>query len=113
MKTPICPFLKKACIEHQCMMYTHVTMTDPQTGLSKDEYTCCIPLSVMMHIESARQTKGVQASVESMRNEVVKRQDELNSAVLEKRNVPLKEIEYPDGPYGPAHERRLGSSVER
>jgi hypothetical protein len=86
MKTPICPFLKKACIEHQCMMYTHVTMTDPQTGLSKDEYTCCIPLSVMMHIESARQTKGVQASVESMRNEVVKRQDELNSAVLEKRN---------------------------
>jgi hypothetical protein len=81
-KTPLCPFLKKSCIEHECMMYTHVQMTNPQTGLAKDEWTCSLVLLPLMQVESARCTRGVQAAVESMRNEVIKRQDQFNNAVL-------------------------------
>ena len=86
MKTPICPFLKKECIEHQCMLYTHVQMTDPQTGLAKDEWTCTLSLIPLMIIENARRTGGVQSAVESMRNEVVKRQDVLNAAIEERKH---------------------------
>jgi hypothetical protein len=68
-------------MEHECMLYTHVTMTNPQTGLAKDEWACSLALIPIMVIEGANRTRGVQAAVESMRNEVVSRQDELNSAV--------------------------------
>lgn len=67
------------------MMYTHVTMTDPQTGQGRDEYTCSFVLMPMMQIEGARCTRGVQAAVEDSRNEIVKRQDVLNGAVQRAR----------------------------
>jgi hypothetical protein len=88
MKTPLCPFLKKPCIEHDCMMYVHIAMTDPQTGRDKDEWTCCIPLTAILQVEGARQTRGVQAAVENLRNEVVKRQDVLNEVALRPRLRP-------------------------
>jgi len=81
MKDPICPFLKKACIEHDCMMWTHVTMTNPQTGLAVDNYSCAIAWLPTLLIENSSQGRKVAASVDSMRNEVVQRQDTLNSAI--------------------------------
>lgn len=80
MKT-ICPLLKKECIEHQCAWYMHIIGTDPQTGAQKDEWSCAVQLLPYMMVEVASKTRGVQASVESMRNEVVQRQDALNGAV--------------------------------
>lgn len=97
MSDPICPFLKKACIEHQCMLYTHVQMQDPQSGLSKDQWTCALALIPILVIEGARQTRNVQASVDSMRNEVVKRQDVLNAAIEERRHEPPS-VEYESSP---------------
>jgi hypothetical protein len=87
-KTPKCPFFKKPCIEHDCMMYTHVTMTDPQTGIAKDEWTCCIPLSCALHVESTKQMRGVQAAVESFRNETIERQDALNTTLVATQIMP-------------------------
>lgn len=74
-KTPICPFIKKECMEHKCMLYTHITMKDPQSGMDKDEWTCSLVLIPIMMLENARQTRGVQSATESMRNEIVKRMD--------------------------------------
>lgn len=98
MKTPLCPFLKKPCIEHECMMYTHVQMTDPQSGLTKDEWTCSLVLIPIMIIENARKTGGVQSAVESMRNEVVKRQDVLNAAIEERKHETPRIVDSNDGP---------------
>ena len=92
MSQPLCPFLKKACIEHACMMYTRVTMAHPQTGVSTDQYGCAVAWMPVMFIEGARQTHGVQAAVESMRNEVVQRQDQLNNAVALGQREAAKRI---------------------
>jgi hypothetical protein len=105
----LCPLLKKECIEHKCAWFTHVTGIHPQTGKDLDLWDCSVRWLPVMITEQARQTRGVCASVDSMRNEVVKRQDELNTAVLEKRNEAPRIVDIPD--------RDLigstGSSVER
>ena len=64
-----CPFLGKACIEHDCMMWSHITMDDPQTGGVRDEFTCAIVLIPVMQIDTTRWTRGVQSSVDKARSE--------------------------------------------
>jgi hypothetical protein len=100
MKTPLCPFLKKACVEHDCMLWTHVTMqADPQTGASKDQFGCAVAWMPIIFLEGARQTRNVQASVDSMRNEVVQRQDTLNAAIEERKHERIADVDrkYLDG----------------
>jgi hypothetical protein len=68
-KAKMCPFLKKACIEHECMMFTHVTMDNPQTGAVKDEWICSIVMIPLMQMDTSKWTRGVQASVDMARAE--------------------------------------------
>lgn len=70
------------------MLYTHVQMTDPQSGLARDEWACSLALIPIMVIEGARCTRGVQAAVESTRNEIINRQDALNRMVAISQNAP-------------------------
>lgn len=81
MSKNLCPFLKKTCIEHDCMLYTHVTMTDPQTGGSKDQFSCAVAWLPILLIDNANKTRGVQAAVESARHETTTRQDQFLDAV--------------------------------
>lgn len=75
-KAPKCPFLNKPCIEHDCMLYTHVTMLiNPQTGASEDKWGCSFGWIPLLIIESSNQTRHAAASVDSMRNEIIKRMD--------------------------------------
>ena len=68
-------------MEHQCAWYMHIIGQNPQTGAMTDEWGCAVTLTPMLAIEGARATRSVAAGVESMRNEVVQRQDRLNTAV--------------------------------
>ena len=77
-KTPICPLMKKPCIEHDCAWYAHMEGMNPQNGATMDHWDCAVKWLPILITEQARQTRGVQASVESMRNETITRQDELN-----------------------------------
>jgi urease gamma subunit len=86
----MCPFIKKACMEHACVMYTHITMADPQTGVNQDKFSCSLALLPMMVVEGARQTRGVQSAVESMRNEVINRQDTLNNLITQASRRPTQ-----------------------
>lgn len=97
--TKICPFLKKKCIEHDCMMFTHLVMHNPQTGMDTDQYGCAIAFYPVLQIEGANQTRHVQAAVESMRNEVTTRQDKLNELARPRmmKAIPVDPA-YPDGP---------------
>lgn len=63
------------------MFWTHVLGTNPQTGAQVDQFDCSIRWLPMLLLENAKQTRGAQAAVESMRNEVVDRQDRLNNAI--------------------------------
>jgi ABC-type iron transport system FetAB permease component len=46
----------------------------------------------MLLVENARSVRGAQAAVESMRNEVVQRQDQLNNAVALGQRQAAKQI---------------------
>ena len=78
MKT--CPLMKKPCIEHSCAWYTHVVGMHPQTGKDMDHWDCAVTWLPLMMTEQARMTRCVAGSVDSMRNEVVQRQDALYDA---------------------------------
>jgi len=79
MADVLCPLLKKKCIEHQCAWFCHVTGTNPQTNAPMDIWDCAVKWTPVMMIENAKHIRGVQAATESMRNEVVERQDRLNN----------------------------------
>jgi len=84
-----CPLLKKPCIEHECMWYAHVVGKDPQTGGDLDCWDCAVRWLPIMLTEGARQTRGVQAAVESFRNESIDRQDKLNTTLVATQLMPV------------------------
>ena len=88
----ICPLVKKPCLEAGCTFWTHVSGTHPQTGARLDQFDCSIKWLPVMLVENARSTRGAQAAIESMRNEVVQRQDQLNSAVALGQREAAKQI---------------------
>jgi hypothetical protein len=91
-KEPLCPLLNKACVGDACMFWTHIMGHNPQTGHPVDQFDCSIRWLPMLMLENAKQTRGAQAAVESMRNEVVQRQDALNNAVALGQRQQAKQI---------------------
>lgn len=77
-KGPVCPLLKKVCIGHDCAWYGHMEGINPQTGKPMDTWDCAVKWIPVLITEQARQTRGVQAAVESHRNEAVQATKELN-----------------------------------
>ena len=80
-KSPICPFLKKPCIEHDCMLYTQLQWVHPQTGMTEQKYSCALAMIPVMLVENSRSTRSVASAVESSRNEMCERQDKFLSLV--------------------------------
>jgi hypothetical protein len=91
-KKALCPLIKKECIEHGCKFWVHVTGTHPQSGAKLDHFDCSMVWLPMLLIDTSRHTVGVQAAVESLRNEVVQRQDALNNAVALGQREAAKRI---------------------
>ena len=59
-----------------CAWYITLSGGNPMTGKEmKDEKACAIAWQPILMIEAARETKGVAASVQSLRNETTKRMD--------------------------------------
>jgi len=91
-KGPICPLIRKPCIEHGCKFWVHLVGTHPQTGAKMDHFDCSVAWLPVLLTENSRQTTGVSAAVESLRNEVVARQDQLNNAVALGQREAAKRI---------------------
>lgn len=83
-----CPFLGKACIGDECMMWSHITMENPQTGQLMDEFGCSIALIPILQIEGSRCTRGVQSSVDMARSE----QQDAQNRFLELANASRKPL---------------------
>lgn len=107
MITPIitCPLGAK-CEElkdnklYRCAWFVELKGKNPQTNEDVGEWRCAVAWMPVMAVEVAQTNRGTSASVQSMRNEVVARQDLFNglisSAVRLKKNSPtvveVKEI---------------------
>lgn len=76
----------------RCAWYTKIVGTNPQTGQEVDEWACTMAWIPILLIENSRQSRSQAAATESMRNEVVKRQDFLNS-FLENAQHRVRAIE--------------------
>lgn len=85
-----CPLLKKACIESDCAFWTHMLGTHPQTSAPVDQWGCAVAWLPVLLVENARHARGVQAAVESTRNEIVSRQDTLNNLITQASRRPAQ-----------------------
>lgn len=95
MKSPICPLLKKSCVERDCMFWVHLVGQHPQTGQPIDQFDCSFKWMPVIFLEGSKRTLGVQAAVESMRNEVTDRQDTLNHLITSasRRPAQIKDVD--------------------
>lgn len=76
-----CPLIKKDCKGLECVWFTQVRGTNPNTGQEVDEYACAIAWMPVLMIENSQQQRQTGAAVESFRNEMVK-SNEMNAQVL-------------------------------
>lgn len=60
---------------HQCAWYVSLKGNDPQDGSPISESRCAIAWQPLLMVEGSRETSRVAASVQSLRNETVIRQD--------------------------------------
>lgn len=70
-----CPLIKKDCVGLQCVWFTQVRGTNPNTGQDVDEYACAMAWLPVLMIENSQQQRQTGAAVESFRNEMVKAQE--------------------------------------
>jgi hypothetical protein len=77
----ICPLLKTACIEAQCMWWTQVRGTSPQGG-EIDYPDCAVRWLPVLLIEGAKVGRETGAAVESLRNETVRSTRQVARSVL-------------------------------
>lgn len=56
-------------VKRLCHWYIHVLGMDPQTGQELDKWLCAIAAGPLLQIENSNMLRGVQESVESLRNE--------------------------------------------
>lgn len=91
-KEPLCPLIRKTCIESKCRFWVHITGANPQTGAAMDHFDCAMAWLPVLLVENSRRTTGVSAAVESLRNEVTQRQDALNNAVALGQREAAKRI---------------------
>lgn len=90
-KEPLCPLIKKECLEHDCQWYILVRGTHPNTGAEIDHHDCAIKWMPVLMIENSQQQRSTGAAVESFRNEMVKsNQATANLLMATSDNLRLK-----------------------
>ena len=69
-----CPLVGGDCKQFECMFWTQLRGTHPQTGDPVDEWDCAIKWLPVLLIEGAKETRETAAAIESFRNEMVRGQ---------------------------------------
>lgn len=70
-----CPMLNKSCIESDCMFWVHMYGRDGNSDKLIDIWDCSFRWMPSLMTEIRGATDQVSASVQSLRNETVKRHD--------------------------------------
>jgi hypothetical protein len=71
----ICPLMRGECVQARCMWWIHIRGKNPQGGNELDLHDCAVRWLPTLLIENAQMERQTGAAVESMRNEIVARQD--------------------------------------
>ena len=93
-----CPFWKKkmSTVCHTCPMWVQVRGMNPNTGQETDRWDCSIALLTMMQLETAKEVRQTNASIDTMRSDNQKYHGEHTklavAQIMELRHAPPKLI---------------------
>lgn len=66
-----CPLVNGECKKLECVWFTQIAGSHPQTGEEFDEWGCAIAWMPILSIENTKRLNEVGASIESFRNATV------------------------------------------
>ena len=72
-----CPLVQGPCKQFDCLWWTQLRGTHPQTGEGVDEYDCAMRWLPVLLIENAKEVRHGAAATESFRNAVVREQQRI------------------------------------
>ncbi len=66
-----CPLIQGDCKKLECVWFTQIAGTHPQTGDSFDEWGCAVAWMPILSIENTKRLNEVGGAIESFRNATV------------------------------------------
>ena len=84
----LCPLIGESCRQLECMWYTQISGTNPQTGEPVNEYGCAVAWIPFLQVDNTRHVNQAGAAIESFRNETV----EKLSPIIPIQQLPTKPI---------------------
>ena len=81
-----CPLIKGDCKKLECVFFTQIAGTHPQTGEQFDEWGCAVAWMPLLSIENTKRLNEVGGAIESFRNATV---DTLSPVVTAQNFKPL------------------------
>lgn len=82
-----CPLIQGPCKQLECVWFTKVTGTNPNTGQDVEEHACAVAWLPALLIENAQQARQTGAAVESCRNEISEAPGALLNVLFENTGV--------------------------
>ena len=81
-----CPLIKGDCKKLECVWFTQIAGSHPQTGETFDEWGCAVAWMPLLSIENTKRLNEVGGAIESFRNATV---DQLSPVVPVDQFKPL------------------------
>ena len=69
----LCPLIGEDCRELECLWYTEISGTNPQTGEEISECGCAVAWIPFLQIDTSKHVNQAGAAIESLRNETVEK----------------------------------------
>ena len=87
----LCPLIGEDCRELECLWYTEIQGTNPQTGEVISEWGCAVAWIPFMQMDQSKHLNQQGAAIESFRNSTV----DLFSPIIpvQQQNKPLPIID--------------------
>jgi hypothetical protein len=87
-----CPLIKKDCKGIECVWFTQIRGTNPNTGNELDEWGCAIAWMPVLMVDHSQQQRQTGAAIESFRNEMVRSNEESARISIGLHSAPMKQI---------------------
>tara|TARA_R100000231_G_C5277882_1_gene150713 strand:+ start:350 stop:658 length:309 start_codon:yes stop_codon:yes gene_type:complete len=84
----LCPLIGESCRQLECMWYTQISGTNPQTGEPVNEYGCAVAWIPFLQVDNTKHVNEAGAAIESFRNETVQKL----SPIIPIQQLPTKPI---------------------
>ncbi len=82
--------IKNEQVLFRCPWFVKLRGKDPQSDLEIDDWKCAIAWQPILSIENAQQSRQTGAAVESLRNEMVKGQNNFLNLIAQRRQPKIE-----------------------